>query len=154
MSSSLAPAWGLSPRGGRRSPPGESDGLCFLWLLWNSLSFLPTPPRPISTPLVNIALTFHHLFVQRAPDTPARGPRRLPPPPGSRLPRITPRGQAAGSSLPHGPRQPCTPPLPGRDTPTPTSCSHPCCQCPRELCPQASVPALWPAVPGTGPGFV
>lgn len=73
-------ASGLNLRWGRRGPLGESEGLCFLWLLWNSLS---SPPPPVSTPLVNIALTFHHLFVQREPDTLARGPRRPPPPPSS-----------------------------------------------------------------------
>lgn len=93
-----------------------------------------TPPHPVSTPLVNIALTFHHLFVQRAPDTPARGPRRLPPPSCSPLPCITPRGQAAGSSLPHAPAStaPRCFPLPYTTTslsspllPSPSSVAYP-----------------------------
>lgn len=126
-------ASGLTLRGGRRGPPGESDGLCFLWLLWNSLSFLlaPLPPGSVSTPLVNIALTFHHLFVQQASDTPARGLRRLPPPTRSRLPRITPRGQAEGSRLPHGPRQPCTLSLPAAVHSRPLTL--PCFQSPLRL---------------------
>lgn len=119
-------------------------------MLWNSLSFLPTPPRPVSTPLVNIALTFHHLFVQRAPDTPARGPRRLPPPPGSRLPRITPRGQAAGSSLPCGPRQPCNPSLPAavhsHPPPVPTSAANSRSSCAPKPPSHPSGPVSW------GPG--
>lgn len=39
-------ASGLNLRWGRRGPLGESEGLCFLWLLWNSLSSPPhrSPP--------------------------------------------------------------------------------------------------------------
>lgn len=48
-----APQYGsasrLRLRWGRRGPLGESEGLCFLWLLWNSLSFLP-PSHPSPPP--------------------------------------------------------------------------------------------------------
>lgn len=42
-------ASGLRLSWGRRGPLGESEGLCFLWLLWNSLSFLP-PSHPSPPP--------------------------------------------------------------------------------------------------------
>ena len=110
--------------------------------------YQPPPPRPVSTPLVNIALTFHHLFVQRAPDTPARGPRRLPPPPGSQLPRVTPRGQEAGSSSPRAGSAPPSFPRPYTPVPSPAANSSSSCA------PKPPSHPLWPGVPGAGSGCV
>lgn len=159
-SSSPASVSRLRLRGGRRGPPRESDGLFPVVVVEQFVLFHPPPSLP--TPLVNIALTFHHLFVQRAPDTAARCPRRLPPPPRSPLPRITPRGEAAGSGLPRGPRQPCTPRFSRRSTlrggckpqgldpegPTyPLPCYHVLKLCPHAL---AASPSPHPSVLGTG----
>lgn len=74
-------ASGLTLRGGRRGPPGESDGLCFLWLLWNSLSFLlaPLPPGLGLHPLGKYSA---HVSSSLCP-TSVRHPGPRPPPPPS-----------------------------------------------------------------------